>query len=78
MNNGIGSRIASERALTATVTGFDQQGGQLFSKTSLSLDLNYGQLNNRNGLINAPLLVLKISRTSTTRAVKSPAPRPSP
>lgn len=59
VNNGIGSRIASERALTATVTGFDQQGGQLFSKTSLSLDLNYGQLNNRNGLINAPLLVLK-------------------
>ena len=59
VSNGIGSRIASEKALTATVTGFDQQGGQLFSKTSLSLDLNHGQLNNRNGLINSPLLVLK-------------------
>ncbi|MGU3347441.1 two-partner secretion domain-containing protein [Pseudomonas monsensis] len=59
VSNGTGSRIASEKALTATVTGFDQQGGQLFSKTSLSLDLNHGQLNNRNGLINAPLLVLK-------------------
>src|SRR5205814_362086 len=40
-------------------TGFDQQGGQLFSKTALSLDLNHGQLNNQNGLINAPLLMLK-------------------
>ncbi|WP_256662999.1 hemagglutinin repeat-containing protein [Pseudomonas sp. 91RF] len=59
VSNGTGSRIASEKALTATVTGFDQQGGQLFSKTSLTLDLNQGQLNNRNGLINAPLLVLK-------------------
>ncbi|PYC11604.1 hemagglutinin [Pseudomonas jessenii] len=59
VSNGVGSRIASEKALTATVTGFDQQGGQLFSKTALSLDLNHGQLNNQNGLINAPVLVLK-------------------
>lgn len=59
VSNGVGSRIASEKALTASVTGFDQQGGQLFSKTSLSLDVNNGQLNNLNGLINAPLLMLK-------------------
>jgi filamentous hemagglutinin len=59
VSNGVGSRIASEKALTATVTGFDQQGGQLFSKTALSLDLSHGQLNNQNGLINAPVLVLK-------------------
>ena len=42
------------------MTGLDQQGGELFSKTTLSLDLNNGQLNNQNGLINAPgMLLLK-------------------
>ncbi|MGY2239823.1 hypothetical protein ACW9ID_32835, partial [Pseudomonas gingeri] len=35
-----------------------QQGGQLQGDTSVSLDLNQGQLNNQGGLINAPLLVL--------------------
>ncbi|WP_095632106.1 DUF637 domain-containing protein [Pseudomonas sp. PICF141] len=59
VSNGVASRIASDKALTASVAGFDQQGGQLFSKTSLSLDVNQGQLNNQNGLINAPLLMLK-------------------
>ncbi|WP_415765245.1 hemagglutinin repeat-containing protein [Pseudomonas sp. ZB1P45] len=59
VSNGVASRIASDKALTASVTGFDQQGGQLFSKTALSLDLNQGQLNNQSGLINAPLLMLK-------------------
>ncbi|MFC6693686.1 hemagglutinin repeat-containing protein [Pseudomonas lini] len=53
-------RIGSQGALTASVTGLDQQGGKLFSNTSLSLDLNNGQLNNQNGLINAPgTLLLK-------------------
>ncbi|MBI6692203.1 filamentous hemagglutinin N-terminal domain-containing protein, partial [Pseudomonas corrugata] len=59
LTNQDGGRIASSGALTASVTGLDQQGGQLFSNTSLSLDLNQGQLNNQNGLINAPLLMLK-------------------
>ncbi|WP_283190182.1 filamentous hemagglutinin N-terminal domain-containing protein [Pseudomonas sp. PMCC200344] len=58
INNASG-RIASQQALTASVTGLDQQGGELFSQTSLSLDLNNGQLNNQSGLINAPLLMLK-------------------
>ncbi|QAY92217.1 filamentous hemagglutinin N-terminal domain-containing protein [Pseudomonas sp. ACM7] len=58
VNNATG-RIASQQALTASVTGLDQQGGELFSQTSLSLDLNNGQLNNQGGLINAPLLMLK-------------------
>ncbi|WP_192551887.1 filamentous hemagglutinin N-terminal domain-containing protein [Pseudomonas sp. IzPS59] len=53
VNNQKG-RIASQLALNASVRGLDQQGGELFSKTSLSLDLNQGQLNNQNGLINAP------------------------
>ncbi|MDY7560905.1 filamentous hemagglutinin N-terminal domain-containing protein [Pseudomonas sp. CCC3.2] len=53
-------RIASAMALTAYLTGLDQQGGELFSNTSLSLDLNHGQLNNQGGLINAPgALLLK-------------------
>ncbi len=53
-------RIGSQGALTASVTGLDQQGGKLFSSNSLTLDLNNGQLNNQNGLINAPgALLLK-------------------
>ncbi|WP_434697113.1 filamentous hemagglutinin N-terminal domain-containing protein [Pseudomonas sp. Z1-14] len=53
VNNAAG-RIASAKALDASVTGLDQQGGQLFSNTSVALDLNHGQLNNQGGLINAP------------------------
>jgi len=52
-------RLTSSKALTASVSGLDQQGGTLFSETSVSLDLNQGQLNNQGGLINAPLLMLK-------------------
>lgn len=59
VRNGVGSRIASDKALTASITGLDQQGGELFSKTALTLDLNHGQLNNLKGVINAPVLVLK-------------------
>ncbi|MDD1016649.1 hemagglutinin repeat-containing protein [Pseudomonas sp. TNT2022 ID1025] len=57
LNNG--GRIASAGALSAQVTGLTQQGGELVSKTALDLDLNNGQLNNQQSLINAPLLVLK-------------------
>ncbi|WPO98276.1 filamentous hemagglutinin N-terminal domain-containing protein [Pseudomonas sp. HR96] len=57
VNNNIG-QIASQNALVATVTGLDQAGGKLFSNTALSLDLDHGQLDNPNGLINAPVLVL--------------------
>ncbi|WP_277761770.1 filamentous hemagglutinin N-terminal domain-containing protein [Pseudomonas sp. A34-9] len=59
VNNAAG-RIASQQALDVSLTGLDQQGGELFSKTDLTLDLNNGQLNNQNGLINAPgTLLLK-------------------
>jgi filamentous hemagglutinin len=59
VNNATG-RIASQQALDVSLTGLDQQGGELFSKTDLTLDLNNGQLNNQNGLINAPgTLLLK-------------------
>ncbi|QXZ11959.1 filamentous hemagglutinin N-terminal domain-containing protein [Pseudomonas sp. AO-1] len=59
VNNATG-RIASQQALNVSVTGLDQQGGELFSKADLTLDLNNGQLNSQNGLINAPgTLLLK-------------------
>ncbi|MGP6421033.1 two-partner secretion domain-containing protein [Pseudomonas putida] len=59
VNNATG-RIASQQALNVSVTGLDQQGGELFSKSDLTLDLNHGQLNNQTGLINAPgTLLLK-------------------
>ncbi|MBX8565618.1 filamentous hemagglutinin N-terminal domain-containing protein [Pseudomonas cichorii] len=58
--NQSAGRIASALALTASVTSLDQQGGELFSNTTLSLDLNHGQLNNQGGLINSPgALLLK-------------------
>lgn len=60
VTNQSAGRIASAMALNASVTGLDQQAGEMFSNTALSLDLNHGQLNNQGGLINAPgALVLK-------------------
>ncbi|POR73030.1 adhesin [Pseudomonas avellanae] len=60
LTNSSGGSIGSSQALTASVSRLSQQGGKLFSNTSLSLDLNNGQLDNQNGLINAPgALVLK-------------------
>ncbi|WP_448651370.1 two-partner secretion domain-containing protein [Pseudomonas fluorescens] len=59
VSNSASGRIASAKELTASVTGLDQQGGELFSKTQLSLDLHNGHLDNSGGLINGPLLVLK-------------------
>ncbi|MDE3739086.1 DUF637 domain-containing protein [Pseudomonas resinovorans] len=49
-----GGRIGSDKALSASVTRLEQQEGQLFSNASLSLDLQGGDLDNRQGLINAP------------------------
>ena len=60
VSNRDGGSIGSNGALSASVTGLDQQGGMLFSNTDLTLDLNHGQLNDQNGLINAPgALLLK-------------------
>ena len=60
VTNQDGASIGSQGALTASVTGLDQQGGKLFSNATLSLDMNNGQLNNQGGLINAPgTLLLK-------------------
>jgi filamentous hemagglutinin len=60
LTNSSGGSIGSNKALVASVSGLDQQGGTLFSNSTLTLDLNHGQLNNQNGLINAPgALLLK-------------------
>ncbi|WP_070356517.1 filamentous hemagglutinin N-terminal domain-containing protein [Pseudomonas lutea] len=60
VTNQDGARIAATKTVTASVTGLDQQGGELFSNGALTLDLNHGQLNNQNGLINSPgALLLK-------------------
>lgn len=48
-----GGSIGSLKALTASVTGLDQQGGKLFSEAALSLDLNGGRLDNQGGLIHS-------------------------
>ncbi|MDI3250066.1 MULTISPECIES: hemagglutinin repeat-containing protein [unclassified Pseudomonas] len=62
LNNSAGS-IGSAQALTASVNGLDQQGGKLFSNAGLTLDLNHGQLNNQQGLINAsgPLVLSQLN-----------------
>ena len=54
LSNSDGGSIGSGQALVVSVSGLDQQGGTLFSGSNLSLDLNHGQLDNLNGLINAP------------------------
>ncbi|WP_263263107.1 filamentous hemagglutinin N-terminal domain-containing protein [Pseudomonas sp. RIT-PI-S] len=55
VDNSAAGRIASAQGLTASVSGLDQHGGgQLFSNTDVTLDLNHGQLNNQGGLIDAP------------------------
>jgi filamentous hemagglutinin len=60
VDNSNKGQIASNKALTASIASLDQHdGGQLTGGTSLTLDLNHGELNNQNGLINAPVLVLK-------------------
>ncbi|MEE1880863.1 filamentous hemagglutinin N-terminal domain-containing protein [Pseudomonas soli] len=53
VGNQAGGSIAGRQVL-ASVTGLDQQGGELFSLESLSLDLNHGKLDNSDGLIRGP------------------------
>jgi len=64
LNNG--GSIGSTSAMTASVTGLEQQGGKLFSNAGLSLDMNNGQLNNQGGLINAvgPLLLNNLTNVT--------------
>lgn len=58
--NNSGGNIGSQQQLNASVTGLDQDGGELFSNGDLTLDLNNGLLNNQRGNIHTPgLLLLK-------------------
>ncbi|MHC8378382.1 hemagglutinin repeat-containing protein [Pseudomonas sp. MDT1-16] len=49
-----GGSLNAATGLIANITGLDQQGGRLFSKGTLSLDLHGGALNNQDGFISAP------------------------
>ncbi|MCP1479048.1 filamentous hemagglutinin [Pseudomonas chlororaphis] len=53
VTNTAGS-LGAANALAANIRGLDQQGGKLFSKGNLSVNLNGGALNNQDGFINAP------------------------
>ncbi len=56
VSNGEEGSITSTKALMANLAGLAQQGGKLYSNTALSLDLNGGALDNRQGVISAPQL----------------------
>jgi filamentous hemagglutinin len=68
VDNSGKARIASGGPLSARLSGLDQHdGGELFSKADLSLDLQQGLLNNDNGgLINSPgqLLLRNLGQVS--------------
>ncbi|WP_123416456.1 hemagglutinin repeat-containing protein [Pseudomonas brassicacearum] len=53
VTNTAGS-LGAANSLVATVQGLDQQGGHLFSKGNLNVDLKGGGLNNQDGFIGAP------------------------
>lgn len=57
--SNLGGRIGSQFALTATLQGLATRAGQFFSNSALTLDLNGGDLDNREGLLNAPELTLR-------------------
>ncbi|WP_257154482.1 hemagglutinin repeat-containing protein [Pseudomonas sp. ICMP 8385] len=61
VDNRFKGRIASAQDLKASITGLDQRGaGELYSNSALTLDMNHGVLNNADGLINSPgVLLLK-------------------
>ena len=55
VDNRFDGHIASNKALTASLAGLDQRnGGQLYSTSDVSLDMNHGVLDNTGGLIHAP------------------------
>ncbi|WLH85021.1 hemagglutinin repeat-containing protein [Pseudomonas sp. FP2338] len=57
-NSQNGTLSARQAAHISTADLNNQQGGQITSAEALTLDLNRGEFNNQNGLINAPLLML--------------------
>ena len=59
LNNGQGGHISGNQAVNVNVGRLDQQGGHLSSVTELTLDLNHGRLDNRDGEIAANQLRLR-------------------
>ncbi|MCU7240303.1 hemagglutinin repeat-containing protein, partial [Pseudomonas peradeniyensis] len=59
LNNGQGGHISGNQAVMVNVGLLDQQGGHLSSVTELTLDLNHGRLDNRDGEITANQLRLR-------------------
>ncbi|BDU10019.1 hypothetical protein PRtIB026_A44140 [Pseudomonas sp. RtIB026] len=59
LNNGQGGHISGNQAVSVNVGRLDQQGGHLSSVTELTLDLNHGRLDNRDGEIVANQLHLR-------------------
>ncbi|MBA6065909.1 hemagglutinin repeat-containing protein [Pseudomonas mosselii] len=59
LNNGQGGHISGNQAVMVNVGRLDQQGGHLSSVTELTLDLNHGRLENRDGEIAANQLRLR-------------------
>ncbi|MBI6954545.1 hemagglutinin repeat-containing protein [Pseudomonas sp. CCOS 191] len=59
LNNGQGGHISGNQAVSVNVGRLDQQGGHLSSVTALTLDLNHGRLDNRDGKIAANQLHLR-------------------
>jgi len=59
LNNGQGGHISGNQAVSVNVGRLDQQGGHLSSVTALTLDLNHGRLDNRDGKIAASQLHLR-------------------
>ncbi|MFT0867412.1 hemagglutinin repeat-containing protein [Pseudomonas sp. CAM1A] len=59
LNNGQGGHVSGNQAVSVNVGRLDQQGGHLSSVTALTLDLNHGQLDNRDGKIAANQLRLR-------------------
>jgi filamentous hemagglutinin len=59
VDNSQNGTLSARQALSlGTADLNNQQGGQITSAEALTLDLNRGEFNNQNGLINAPLLML--------------------
>jgi filamentous hemagglutinin len=59
VDNSQNGTLSARQALSlGTADLNNQQGGQITSAEVLTLDLNRGEFNNQNGLINAPLLML--------------------
>ncbi|PYC13246.1 hemagglutinin repeat-containing protein [Pseudomonas mosselii] len=59
LSNGQGGHISGNQAVNVNVGRLDQQGGHLSSVTELTLDLNHGRLDNRDGEIVANQLRLR-------------------